>query len=205
MIGVDPSEGYLAAAHQQADNVRFEVRVGTAAAIPAEDGEFDRVVSALVLNFVPDPLNAIAEMRRVARGDGLIAGYVRDYADGMGIIRAFWDAAIELNPTVTDLDEGQRFRICRPEPLRRLFSMAGLTDISVAPLEVPTVFADFDDFWNPFLGGQAPAPGYCMTLSEDRRVALRENLRMRLPYDSAGTISLTARAWAVRGYVSRVT
>lgn len=87
VIGVDPSEGYLAAAHQQADNVRFEVRVGTAAAIPAEDGEFDRVVSALVLNFVPDPLNAIAEMRRVARGDGLIAGYVWDYADGMGIIR----------------------------------------------------------------------------------------------------------------------
>lgn len=80
--------------------------------------------------------------------------------------------------------------------------MAGLTDISVVPLEVPTVFADFDDFWNPFLGGQAPAPGYCMTLSEDRCVALRENLRMRLPYDSAGTISLTARVWAVRGYVS---
>ncbi|MGH3889679.1 MAG: class I SAM-dependent methyltransferase, partial [Pseudonocardiaceae bacterium] len=180
---------------------RFEVRVGSASAIPTADGEFDRVVSALVLNFVPDPLNAVVEMRRVARADGLIAGYVWDYAEGMGLIRAFWDAAVELDPAAADLDEGQRFRICQPEPLRQLFSTAGLTDISVGPLEVPTVFADFDDFWNPFLGGQAPAPGYCMTLPEDRRVALRENLRMRLPRDAAGTIRLTARAWAIRGSV----
>jgi SAM-dependent methyltransferase len=202
VIGVDPSKGYLAAAHQQAGDARFQVRVGTAAAIPAEAGEFDRVVSALVLNFVPDPLDAITEMRRVARRDGLIAGYVWDYAEGMGLIRAFWDAAVELDPAVADLDEGQRFPMCRPEPLGRLFAAAGLTDISVIPLEVPTVFTDFDDFWTPFLGGQAPAPGYCMTLSEDRRVALRENLRRRLPHDAAGTIRLTARAWAVKGSVS---
>jgi ubiquinone/menaquinone biosynthesis C-methylase UbiE len=34
-----------------------------------------------VLNFVPDPLTALVEMRRVARPDGLIAGYVWDYAE----------------------------------------------------------------------------------------------------------------------------
>ncbi len=200
VVGVDPSEGYLGAARQHAEDARFEGRIGSAAAIPAEDGEFDRVVSALVLNFVPDPLDAVAEMRRVARRDGLIAGYVWDYAEGMGMIRAFWDAAIELDPAAADLDEGQRFPICRPEPLRQLFGAAGLTEIIVEPLDVPTVFADFDDFWNPFLGGQGPAPGYCMTLSEDHRVALRENLRSRLPCDATGTIRLTARAWAVSGF-----
>ena len=202
VVGVDPSEGYLAVASQRAEDARFVVRVGNAVAIPAEDGEFDRVVSALVLNFVPDPLDAIVEMRRVAREDGLIAGYVWDYAEGMGLIRAFWDAAVELDAAATNLDEGQRFRMCQSEELRRLFSTAGLMNISVAPIEVPTVFADFDDFWNPFLGGQAPAPGYCMTLPEDRRVALRENLRRRLPQGADGTIRLMARAWAVGGSVS---
>jgi hypothetical protein len=38
-----------------------------------------------------------------------------------------------------------------------------------------------------------------MSLSEDRRAELREYLRARLPYDGDGSISLIARAWAVRG------
>jgi hypothetical protein len=66
------------------------------------------------------------------------------------------------------------------------------------PLQVPTVFRDFDD-WTPFLGGQGPAPGYAMSLEEPRRAALREALRARLPAAADGSIALTARAWAVAG------
>jgi hypothetical protein len=68
----------------------------------------------------------------------------------------------------------------------------------VAAIDVPTVFADFDDYWRPFLGGQGPAPGYVAALSEDRRAALRELLRTRLPTQDDGSIRLTARAWAVQ-------
>jgi hypothetical protein len=64
---------------------------------------------------------------------------------------------------------------------------------------VPTRFADFDDYWTPFLGGQGPAPGYVSSLNPDRRRALRDLLRTRLPRDPDGSIPLTARAWAVRG------
>ena len=64
-----------------------------------------------------------------------------------------------------------------------------------------TIFSDFDDYWTPFLGGQAPAPGYCMSLSEDRRAALRERIRANLPTNADGSIHLIARAWAVRGTV----
>jgi phenylacetate-coenzyme A ligase PaaK-like adenylate-forming protein len=81
----------------------------------------------------------------------------------------------------------------------RLFTGAGLADVQVRPIDVPTRFRDFDDYWTPFLGGQAPAPGYAMSLSEDRRTELREYLRARLPYDGDGSIPLIARAWAVRG------
>jgi SAM-dependent methyltransferase len=201
VLGVDPSEGYLAAARRGTADLPFEAVVGSATAIPAADGQFDRVVSALVLNFVPRPEEALAEMRRVARPGGLIGAYVWDYAEGMQLIRTFWDAAIALDPAAVRLDEGACFPLCRPEPLRALFDSAGLVDVAVGPIEVPTVFADFDDLWRPFLGGQGPAPGYCSSLPEDRRHALRDQLRAMLPQRPDGAIPLEARAWAVRGVV----
>jgi hypothetical protein len=82
-----------------------------------------------------------------------------------------------------------------------VFAEAGARDVQARAIDVPTVFRDFDDFWTPFLGGQAPAPGYCMSLSEERRAALRDLVRSRLPIAADGTISLIARAWAVRGVV----
>ena len=83
--------------------------------------------------------------------------------------------------------------------MRELFLDAGLADVAVEEIVVPTAFADFDDYWSPFLGGQGPAPAYAMSLAEEDRAALRERLRARLPVDDDGSIRLTARAWAVRG------
>jgi SAM-dependent methyltransferase len=201
VLGVDPSEAYLAAARRAAAGQPFVTAVGSATAIPAGHGEFDRVVSALVLNFVPQPEAALAEMRRITRPGGLVGAYVWDYAEGMELIRAFWDAAIALDPAAAGLDEGPRFPVCRPEPLGTLFGAAGLTDVDVAGIEVPTVFADFDDLWLPFLGGQGPAPGYCVALADDHRAALREQLRGMLAPRPDGSIALRARAWAARGSV----
>jgi SAM-dependent methyltransferase len=201
VLGVDRSADYLIAARRRAADRPFAAVVGTATAIPARDGAFDRVVSALVLNFVPGPDAALAEMRRVARSGGLVGAYVWDYAEGMQLIRTYWDAAVRLDPAAATLDEGVRFPLCRPEPLEALFTAAGLADVEVAPVDVPTVFADFDDVWRPFLGGQGPAPGYCAGLPADHRDALRDELRARLPQEPDGTIPLTARAWAVRGGV----
>jgi hypothetical protein len=64
---------------------------------------------------------------------------------------------------------------------------------------VPTVFRDFEDYWRPFLSGEGPAPGFAMSLPEERRAELRERIRARLPIADDGSISLVARAWAVRG------
>jgi hypothetical protein len=103
------------------------------------------------------------------------------------------------DPAAAALDEGRRFPICRPEPLARLFGDSGLAEVEVRPIEVPTRFRDFDDYWTPFMGGQGPAPSYAMALDEPRRAALREELRARLPVAADGSIPLLARAWAARG------
>ena len=197
--GVDPSEGFLARARQEIEDPRARFSVGDARALPFPDGRFDAVVSGLVLNFVPEPGTAVAELARVARPGGVVGAYLWDYADGMQMIKHFWDAAAVLDPTAAELDEGRRFPLCRPEPLHSLWTGAGLTGVEVEPIEVPTRFRDLDDYWAPFLGGQGPAPGYVSTLDEDRRVALQALLRQRLPVAPDGSIALSARAWAVRG------
>lgn len=201
VIGLDPSEAFLAAA--RVDDARLVLAAATATALPLPDSAVDRVVSALVLNFVPSPPDALREMRRVARSDGVVAAYVWDYAEGMQLLRSFWDAAIAEDPGAADLDEGQRFRLCRPEPLHALFSAAGLDDVEVTAIEIPTRFTDFDDLWAPFLGGQGPAPGYVASLPTERREELRGRLRSRMPIAPSGAIDLTARVWAVRGTVPR--
>jgi SAM-dependent methyltransferase len=198
VVGVDPSDGFLAHARAQVVDQRVTFRLGGAESLPLPDSQTDVLVSGLSLNFVPDPAQAAAEYARVVKSGGVVAGYVWDYSGGMAMLRHFWDAAAALDPAVADQDEGRRYSLCQPDSLSRLWTDAGLTEVTVRGVEIPTVFRDFDDYWTPFLGGQGPAPGYVKSLAEPERNAVRDLLRSRLP---AGTIALTARAWAVRGLV----
>jgi SAM-dependent methyltransferase len=197
--GVDTSEAFVAYAASRVTDPRASVAVADAQALDRPDAACDAVVSSLVLNFLPDPARGAAEMRRVVRPGGVVAGYVWDYAGEMQLMRRFWDAAAELDPAAADLDEGRRMAGCNPADLEALFSAAGLEEVETRAIDVPTVFADFDDYWSPFEGGQGPAPGYCVALPAERRAALRERLRDTLPAAADGSISLVARAWAVRG------
>jgi SAM-dependent methyltransferase len=199
LVGLDPSAGFVAHARARLGDPRARFLVADARRLPLADARVDAVVSGLVLNFVPDPARAVREMTRVTRPGGRVAAYVWDYAEGMELIRRFWDAAAALDPAAAELDEGRRFPLCRPEPLAGLLGGAGLAEVTTRPLQVPTVFRDFDDYWTPFLGGQGPAPGHAMSLDEPRRAALREALAARLPAAADGSIALTARAWAVVG------
>jgi len=197
--GVDTSEAFVAYAASRVTDPRASFAVADAQALDRPDAAYDAVASSLVLNFLPDPARGAAEMRRVVRPGGVVAGYVWDYAGEMQLMRRFWDAAAELDPAAADLEEGRRMAGCNPADLEALFSGAGLEEVETRAIDVPTVFADFDDYWSPFEGGQGPAPGYCASLPRDRRAALRERLRETLPAAADGSISLVARAWAVRG------
>jgi SAM-dependent methyltransferase len=198
--GVDPSAGFVEHARAHVTDSRAAFEVADAQSLPLDTGRFDAAVAGLVLNFVPKPALAVNEMARAVRRQGVVAAYVWDYAGKMELMRYFWDAAVELDRAIFELDEGRRFPLCQPDPLTALFTQAGLRKVQVRPIDVPTKFRDFDDYWTPFLGGQAPAPGYAMSLSEERRSALRDRIRTKLPIASDGSIELIARAWAVRGH-----
>jgi ubiquinone/menaquinone biosynthesis C-methylase UbiE len=199
VAGVDPSAGFIETARRRLGTQNVDLRQGDALSLPFDAAAFDRAVSGLVLNFVPEPARAVTEMMRVVRSGGEVALYVWDYAGKMELMRHFWNAASAVDPRAAELDEGKRFPICAPDALRQMFLAAGLADVNTRAIDVPTVFRDFDDYWTPFLGGQGPAPTYCVSLPEDIRVRLRERLRAALPARSDGSIPLIARAWAVRG------
>ncbi len=199
VVGTDASQSYVAYLRRQLTDQRLCFDVGDASVLNFNDEFYDNTVAGLILNFVPEPRQAVAEMARVTKPGGTVAAFVWDYAGEMQLLRRFWDAAVALDPAARELDEGVRFAICKPEPLAALFRHAGLKDVATRAIDVPTVFRDFDDYWSPFLGGQGPAPSYAMSLSDERRAALREQLRARLPIGTDGSIALSARAWAVRG------
>jgi SAM-dependent methyltransferase len=202
VTGIEPSEGFLDTARENLAG-RAVLLHGSATAIPLGDASVDVAVSGLVLNFVPDQRAALLEMARVTGHRGTIAAYVWDYAGRMELMRYFWDVAVELDPHAAHIDEGVRFPLCHPEGLATLFASAGLDAIEVTALDIPTLSADFDDYWQPFLGGQGPAPAYAMSLDETARAYLRDRLRERLPAEPNGSISLNARAWAVRASATR--
>jgi len=199
VAGVEPAGAFVERARAAVAGRPAYIVEGDARDLPLPAETVDVVVSGLVLNFVPDPAAALAEAVRVTVPGGTVAAYVWDYAEDMQLIRWFWDAAIAADPAAAPLDEGVRFPLCRPQPLHDLWAAAGLDDVAVEPVVIETPFADFDDYWTPFLGGVGPAPGHLASLPADRRAQVRELLRARTAASFDGPLPLHARAWAVRG------
>jgi len=199
VIAVDSAAGYLDFARQNISDPSARFEFGDAQSLPVETASCDVAISGLMLNFVPQPDLAVSEMARAVRPGRTVAAYVWDYAGRMQFMRHFWNAVAALDPTASELDEGRRFPLCDPKALSELFRDRGLKSVETAPIDIWTVFRDFDDFWLPFLGGQGPAPGYATSLDESRRAALRARLLAALPFAADGSIPLMARAWAVQG------
>lgn len=200
VYSIDQSEGFVQTAQQRL-GPRAQCMVGDALDLPLDTDSVDLAVSALVINFIPEPVKAVSEMKRVTRPGGYIASYIWDYPGRMEFLQLFWDAAVGLDERAKPLHESRRFYSANTDYLQSIFCQAGITDILTAPVEIETRFDSFDDYWQPFLGGQGPAPTFVQSLEEGNREQLKALLKDRLLIQSDGSIELFARAWAVRGRV----
>ena len=176
VTGIEPAAAYVRYAQERLDG-HFEV--GDAMALPFADDSFDRTLAMLVLNFVPDPAAALQQMIRVTRPGGVVAAAVWDYGEGMQMLRTFWDAAVALDPAAAPRDE-RHMPLCTRGALADQWRTHGLHDVDEQPLTIDMAFESFDDFWQPFLGGQGPAGVYVSSLAESARHALESRLRARL-------------------------
>lgn len=200
LTAVDQSEGFIKTIRERLGD-KAVCKTGNASALPLGNSSVDITVSGLVLNFIPEPEKALAEMKRVTASGGRVAVYVWDYAGKMEFLNYFWDTAVKLDPNAADLHEGKRFPDSYEKILRGLFENAGFAESDFTAIEIATRFRDFDDFWNPFLGGQGPAPTYVLSLDESEKNKLRDALYKSLPIQTDGSINLSARAWAAKGHV----
>ena len=201
VLGVDRSEPFVAfaRAHHPRHRMRFEA--GDAQALELDDERFDRTLSLLIVNFIPNPARALSEMIRVTRSGGVVAAAVWEYGEGMEMLRTFWDEAVSLDPDADAKDE-RHMPLSRRGELAELWRAQTLSDVRDEALSIDTLFFSFDDYWLPFLETQGPAGAYVAGLSEAGRAALEQRLRHRLLGGRPdGPIALRARAWAVRGVV----
>lgn len=199
IIGIDPAAPYVAAAQSQRGGTLVSFETGDAQQMRFAPATFDRTLSLLVFNFIPDAGKSLDEMRRVTKPNGTIAAAVWDYGEGMEMLRAFWDEAVALRPESAATDE-RSMPFCRRGELAAAWRDHGLADLVEEGLTIETRFASFDDLWQPFLERQGPAGAYVASLTADDLEALRQRLHRRLLGSGPNRpIVMHARAWAVRG------
>jgi SAM-dependent methyltransferase len=188
---VDPSEPFVAAARER--HPKVSVTRASAEQLPFPDKTFDAALAQLVVHFMSDPSAGVAEMRRVTRGDGVVAACVWDHAGGQGPLSAFWEVATELDHEVAD---ESALVGSREGDLARLFESTGLRNVEETALSVSLEHPSFEEWWEPFTFGVGPAGAYVAGLDSERQAQLREHCREALP---DAPFVLTARAWTARG------
>jgi ubiquinone/menaquinone biosynthesis C-methylase UbiE len=193
VCAVDPSEPFVAAARQRHPEVA--VQGASAEQLPFDDGAFDASLAQLVFHFVADPVVGLREMGRVTRSGGVVAACVWDHDGGKGPHSLFWEAARQLEPDAGSGDSGMAG--AREGHLAELFHDAGLHDIESSTLSISVELKSFEEWWEPYTLGIGPAGGYAKSLDADRQAQLRELSRNVVP---AAPFTLTALAWAARGY-----
>jgi SAM-dependent methyltransferase len=197
VAAVDPSEPFVAALNERFPAV--DVRAGNAEALPFADESFDAVFAQLVINFLADPEGGTAEMRRVARQGGVLAGAVWDYRGEMTMLTTFWEAAAAIGERGAEAgDERTRMRFGEPKELVELWQGAGLRDVHGGEIVVSAAYESFADLWEPFLAGVGPAGDFAVSLEPDAQGALRDEYHRRLG-SPQGPFELTARAWCAVG------
>jgi SAM-dependent methyltransferase len=199
--GIDFSDAYVenARSHNRSPKISFEV--GDATALPYGDGSFDRVLSMLVLFFIPDAKKAVSEMKRVARSGSTVAATLWDGRGGMIISRMFVDTAAVLDTRAHELRARAFTRpLGHPGDLGHAWREAGLKDVKEATLIIRMEFENFDDYWRPYIGGQGPYAEYVSRLNADEQATLKHHLqRAYLDGERDGFRSYAAVAEAVKG------
>lgn len=186
----DPSPSFVEACARRHPGVG--VRQAAAESLPYLDGEFEAVLAQLVLHFVADPAAAAAEISRVLRPGGVFAASVWDFAEGMEMLRVFWDAALALDPAAPD--EASTMAFGREGELATFLDSTGFVDVVEGTLVVRSTYAGFEELWAGFCSGVGPAGTYCVSRSPEARKALEEELHRRLGVQQgAFTLQAVAR------------
>jgi ubiquinone/menaquinone biosynthesis C-methylase UbiE len=196
IVGIDRSESFIEVDRSRTNDPRLRFEIGDALSLPYTDESFDKCLSLLVIQFIPDIHRAVSEMRRVTREKGTVAACVWARDDDE-LHTLFWDGAAELDP---EAKQARDLRAYAGGQLSALWIESGFTAVEEIALAISPEFKSFEEFWTPLVGGQGASGTYLATLPPDRQQALREGTREKiLGRGPDRPFTLKAKALAVRG------
>jgi SAM-dependent methyltransferase len=163
------------------------VAVEDGQALSFSDRTFDAVVCSLGLMFFPNPPRGLAEFHRVLRPGGRAAVSVntvpeRSYNTRINLaIARYVPSLAEAAARVFSLGDEKKLRL--------LFEAAAFRDVEITTEIHRFALPSFDAYFKPFEQG-AGSPGQAfVSLSEDARYAVREEVRRDLG-DTGGPIEI---------------
>ena len=199
VVGIDPEVAQIAQASRGLAAGRATFQVADARRLPFADASFDIATSALVLNFIAERSQAMAEMRRVTRGGGTVAAYVWDFAEELSPSGPLRRAMRRFGVDVPAIPGTAESRIAA---LRILFEQAALERIETRTIEVCLAYQDFQDFWQAQTSSYSPMTKIIASMTESERTRLMRTIRAELPAAPGGVIEYFARANAIKARVS---
>lgn len=198
VTGIDPARAQIEQASRGPASARASFRQADAMSLPFPDRGFDVAASALVINFIPRPLVALGEMRRVTAPGGIVAGYVWDFRRDLSPSGPLRQAMRAFGAEVPAIPGTEHSSL---QALESLFLRAGLGSIRCTTLDVSLAYRDFEDFWQAQTPGYSPTTKIIDAMTENERRRLKRAVRGALSVGPNGKIEYTARANAIRASV----
>jgi SAM-dependent methyltransferase len=201
-LDISPPMLVVARGLPQPDGAKIDWRDGSALSLPFTDASFDLVLCQQGLQFFPDQLTALREMRRVLKPGGRVLVAVQQGLEQNPIYREF-NAALVRHLGMPAL--AAPFSMGDAGQLERLLTDAGFTRIEVLPISHPVRFESAQVFIAISMFASAAAVTALSTLDEGVRAGLVEKIGQELRetlarYEENGTLVFPMAALIVRGY-----
>jgi ubiquinone/menaquinone biosynthesis C-methylase UbiE len=195
VVGVDLNANMIEAARAVSDrdaSTSIEWRVGDAAALPFEEGAFDSILCQQGLQFFPDRVQALREMRRVLRPDGRLAFTVWSAIGDTPYAAALSAALVRhVSPEAGSMARAPHALHDAVE-LHDLVTAAGFRNVRVRPMIETTTLPLPEEFVPGHLAA-LPMTETIAQLTPDRRAALVEDMTESLrPYVDGDHLTVPA-------------
>ena len=190
VVGADISAAMLGTARARLPR-SYRAIVTDGQALAFQDASFDAVICQLGLMFFPDPARGLAEFRRVLRHGGCAAVCVistPEKAPMWGVLAETLSRHLPEQREALHLS----FSLAHRPRLEAMLAAAGFRGVRVTWETRDGIIESFDEYWAAIEAGGGQQPLIYLSLPEQERRAVREEVRAGLsPFEKNGRLEMS--------------